>query len=189
MAIYTKGGDKGETSLFDGSRVGKSNMRIDMLGYLDEVNSFVGLLRTSITKRTKRSEEEREFLLKIQSLLLDIGAELANPRLRPDEYKDYDIYVKEFEERMDAMDAKLDPLYNFILPGGSLPASYAHVCRTVTRKAERLFFDLRREFNLNDSIGRFLNRMSDYFFVVARMQNKENGVDDVAWKRHIGLGI
>lgn len=185
MAIYTKTGDKGETSLFDGTRVGKSNLRIDLLGFLDEVNSFVGLVRQALPA----DHSESAYLLKIQGLLLDIGAEVANPRLRSDQFKDYDIYVKEFEDRMDAMDQKLEPLYNFILPGGSLPASYAHVCRTITRKAERLFFELRRDITLNDSIGRVLNRLSDYFFVVARMMNKESGVEDVAWNPNLGLGI
>jgi cob(I)alamin adenosyltransferase len=185
MAIYTKRGDRGETSLFDGSRVGKSNMRIDMLGYLDEVNSFIGLLRANI----EEGHQERDFLFKVQSALLDIGAEIANPRKRADEYKDYDVYVKLFEERMDEMEQKLDPLYNFILPGGSIPSSYCHICRTITRKSERLFFELRGDINLNDSIGRFLNRLSDYFFMLARMQNKERGIEDVAWNTTMGLGI
>lgn len=185
MAIYTKTGDKGETSLFDGTRVGKSNMRIDMLGALDELNAFFGLLRSTLPE----NHHQDEFLLRIQSALLDVGAEIANPRKRPDEYKDFDGYVKEMEESMDEMDKKLEPLYNFILPGGSPAASHAHVCRTTVRRTERLFFDLRKEFTLNDSIGRFLNRLSDYCFVLARSVNKELEVEDIAWKPTLGLGI
>jgi len=185
MKIYTKTGDRGETSLFDGSRVGKSNKRIDLLGYLDELNSFVGLLISSITF----DHSQHMLLSKVQSLLLDVGAEIADPRLREEKFKDFDIYVKELELNMDTMDKQLDPLYNFILPGGTVAASYSHVCRTKARKCERIFFELRKDINLNDSIGRFLNRLSDYFFVIARTINKESGVDDVTWKQTVGLGI
>lgn len=185
MSVYTKTGDRGETSLFDGSRVGKSNKRIDLLGYLDEVNSFVGVLRSCVGEKNS----ELDFLHEVQALLLDIGAEVANPKVSSEKYKDFDKNAKNLEERIDEMDKSLDPLYNFILPGGSMAASYAHVCRTKIRKCERIFFELRRDIILNDSIGRFLNRLSDYFFVLARKLNKDQGVDDIAWNPNIGLGI
>lgn len=185
MKIYTKKGDKGETSLFDGTRVGKSNKRIDLLGYLDELNSYTGLLVSQLKKGYKQTE----FLIEIQKALLDIGAEIADPRTLPENYKDFDVYALEMEERMDAMDAKLPKLYNFILPGGCPAAAQSHVCRTKARKCERLFFDLHNDVTMNETIGHFLNRISDYFFVVARDLNKAAKVEDVMWKPKVGLGI
>jgi cob(I)alamin adenosyltransferase len=185
MKITTKKGDSGETSLFDGSRVGKSNKRIDLLGYLDELNSYVGLLVSSIDKKF----DQHDFLVEVQSALLDIGAEIADPRIHSEKYKNFDTYALQMEERMTKMDESLDPLYNFILPGGCSAGATSHICRTKARKCERLFFELRKDISMNDSIGRFLNRISDYFFVVARTLNKKAKVGDVMWKPTVGLGI
>ncbi len=175
MKIYTRTGDKGQTSLFNGKRVGKSDDRISLLGTLDELNSFVGVLMSSIAP----DHSQKKLLEDVQSHIFTIGSEVANPELDQEKLKDYEVYVVALEESMDLMDKSLDPLQNFILPGGTVSASNAHVCRTIARRCERAFFSV--EANLNPSAGRFLNRLSDYFFVLARYLNKENKVEDVKW--------
>lgn len=190
MKIYTKSGDKGETSLFDGSRVSKSDARIDLLGELDELNARIGVLVSSINSAKLVDFSELEFLQKLQSLILDLGAEIANPKLDSSKFKDFSEYVLEMESKMDEMDKNLDELKNFILPGGSLSAANAHLCRTQARKTERELISLLSSvYSLQsegvvpfDGAKKFLNRMSDYFFVLARFLNKVEGVEDIVWK-------
>jgi cob(I)alamin adenosyltransferase len=178
MKIYTRTGDKGETSLFNGSRVPKDDLRIELLGNIDELSAFIGLLMAAIDT----ADIHDELLSLMQSELLTIGAEIANPKNTPDDYKDYSRLVETLEKSMDQMDESLPPLKNFILPGGTIAASHAHVCRTVTRRCERLCVTLSKEISLNPTINAFLNRLSDYFFVLARYLNKQSGVEDVIWK-------
>jgi len=177
MSVYTKTGDKGNTSLFDGSRVSKTNPRINLLGNLDELNSHVGVLISNL----KDSNSNYAYLLNIQNTLFNIGSEIADPKIKEDSYKDYSKKTVQIEENIDNLDKNLEPLRNFILPGGSKESAYAHICRTVTRRCERLFFEI--EENNNTTIGNYLNRLSDYFFVLARVLNKENNLPDVLWKK------
>jgi cob(I)alamin adenosyltransferase len=166
MKIYTKSGDKGFTSLFDGSRVEKYSSNINLLGELDELNARIGIII---------SQKENKFLSEIQKLIFTISSEIANPNAKLEDYSDF---VIELEKNMDEMDKYLDELRNFILPGGSIVASNIHLCRTQTRKCERLFFEIGHK---NETIGKFLNRLSDYFFVLARFENKKLGIDDIIW--------
>jgi cob(I)alamin adenosyltransferase len=166
MKIYTKSGDKGFTSLFDGSRVEKYSSNINLLGELDELNARIGIII---------SQKENKFLSEIQKLIFTISSEIANPNAKLEDYSDF---VIELEKNMDEMYKYLDELRNFILPGGSIVASNIHLCRTQTRKCERLFFEIGHK---NKTIGKFLNRLSDYFFVLARFENKKLGIDDIIW--------
>lgn len=190
MKIYTRSGDKGQTSLFDGSRVSKTDERIETLGELDELNARVGMLVRFIEDAKLIDFIELEFLQKLQSLILDLGSEIANPRrsdvalakaekLSEGKYKDYSEYVTEMENRMDSMDENLDELKNFILPGGTKASSQAHLCRTQARKVERKLITLQYK---NETSNKFLNRLSDYFFVLARFLNKEEGKEDLVWR-------
>ncbi len=179
MKIYTKTGDQGKTSLFDGSRVGKSTRRIDLLGHLDELNSHLGLLRSHLSPVHPQSE----FIHEVQSTIFDIGSEIANPGVKRGEYLDLSDTIARIESSMDAMDQNLDTLRNFILPGGTKEASLSHICRTVARRCERMFFRLSEEIELNPSIGMLLNRLSDYFFVLARYLNAESKVNDIVWNK------
>ncbi len=177
MKIYTRSGDKGMTSLFDGSRIDKSDIRIDLLGELDELNARIGYLTAS---SEIKKFIELEFLARIQSLLLDLGSEIANPGIDESKFKDFSEYVLQMEKDMDQMDLVLDELKNFILPGGNISASLAHLCRTQARKCERIFVSLNHK---NNTAGQFLNRLSDYFFVLARFINRKNGVEDSVWRQ------
>ncbi|MGA7613647.1 MAG: cob(I)yrinic acid a,c-diamide adenosyltransferase [Thermoanaerobaculia bacterium] len=176
MKIYTKGGDRGETSLIGGGRVSKSDPRIDAYGTVDELNSMIGVARASWDGAPLDGE-----LQKIQSDLFDVGAHLAATASRekfpgPDEER-----IAALEESIDRMEAELEPLKNFILPGGSLTAAYLHLARTVCRRAERLVVALGEEAAVSPSTLVYLNRLSDLLFVAARYANRLAGVRDVLW--------
>jgi cob(I)alamin adenosyltransferase len=180
MKIYTRGGDSGKTSLFGGERVEKSDKRINLLGNLDELNSFIGVLSSGLSAE----HSQKAFLTDIQSCIFTIGAEIANPNIQSSAQKNFEVFVLAFEQQIDALDENLKPLKNFILPGGHPLAAASHVCRSVTRRCERMFFELAAEDTiLNTSAGRYLNRLSDYFFNLARSINNENGVEDVIWQQ------
>ncbi len=174
MRIYTRTGDKGQTSLFNGSRVDKSSERIDLLGEIDDLNAHIGLLISYL-----KTDFDKSLLQIIQNVLFDGGSEIANPGII--EFTDYSEDIDKLEKNMDELDKDLADLHNFILPGGSKSSSYSHLCRTKTRRVERLFFRISKENTLNDSFGKFLNRLSDYFFVLARYLNKESGKTDIIW--------
>ena len=174
MKIYTRTGDSGETSLFGGSRVGKDDPRIDAYGTVDELNSFIGAARATWAGSPIDAELEA-----IQSDLFDVGAQLAAPG--NDRFRGADrARIAELESAIDEMERDLQPLKNFILPGGSIPASQLHIARTVCRRAERLVVSLR-DSGLDATVV-YLNRLSDYLFVAARFANARLGVDDVSWK-------
>jgi cob(I)alamin adenosyltransferase len=170
VKIYTKTGDAGETSLFGGARVPKSDARIEAYGTIDELNSFLGVARASWPASPLDEE-----LGRIQSDLFDLGAHLAAPGsnrfwgVRAER-------VAELESAIDGMESKLPPLRNFILPGGCAAAANLHVARTVCRRAERLVVTLH-----DDASIVYLNRLSDFLFVAARYANLQHGVDDVVW--------
>ncbi len=178
MKIYTKTGDTGQTSLFGGDRLSKDDARIEAYGTVDELNAFVGLLRDHLS-----DEEVRALLLVIQNRLFTLGAHLATAPGRqsaaPD-LQDEDIQL--LEQAMDRMDEVLAPLRNFILPGGHAAISYAHLARTVCRRAERRVVGLVQEDDNVEIIIRYLNRLSDYFFVLARYVAHLYKVEEVIWK-------
>jgi cob(I)alamin adenosyltransferase len=179
--IYTKTGDKGETGLVSGNRALKSDLRIDLYGELDELNSRIGHLCTYTKGR------DLDFLHRVQSTIFDLGSNLACEVDNRQKYNLPQISVKiigEIEDEIDRMDAALEPLKNFVLPGGSLEASVAHLCRTGTRGVERKlihYHHITKE-ELPEGSVIFVNRLSDYFFVLARHLNKANGTQEVLWK-------
>ncbi len=177
MKIYTKGGDEGMTSLYGGKRVLKDDLRIECYGTVDELNSFIGLLNASV-----EDADEIVFLLNIQKKLFDIGSILAahpGKNLSLPEIHEED--VTKIENHIDNLSTQLEPLKTFILPGGSKEISYAHICRTICRRAERRCISLQQEDEVPLIIIKFLNRLSDYFFVVSRYIARNQGHKDIPW--------
>ena len=178
--IYTKTGDAGETALGNGARVAKHSLRVTAYGTSDELNSFVGVARLEAEGDIDAA------LSRIQNDLFDLGADLCRPDMEQDADAEYPplrmiaAQVERLEAEIDAMNAGLDPLRSFILPGGSRLAAQLHVCRTVSRRAERLCVELATMEAINTSAVKYLNRLSDWFFVEARTANN-GGKDDVLW--------
>lgn len=165
MKIYTKGGDKGQTSLYGGRRVSKDDIRIEAYGTIDELNSHVGHLISLMPS----TNEQLELLLEIQNRLFTIGSNLASDPQKDLPVPDlYEEDIIKLENAMDNMDAVLQPLRAFVLPGGSSVNSVAHICRTVTRRAERRMISLAGIEEVNPILIKYVNRLSDYFFVVSR---------------------
>ena len=178
--IYTKTGDKGTTALGDGNRVAKHDPRVSAYGTSDELNAHLGVARL-------HSEGEMDKRLSlIQNDLFDLGADLCRPDMAKDADAEYpplrmiEAQVKRLESEIDEMNANLETLRSFILPGGSPLAALLHVCRTVARRAERLATELAQDSDVNTHAITYLNRLSDWFFVAARVANN-NGKDDVLW--------
>lgn len=177
--IYTKTGDAGKTGLFGGKRVLKSDLRIDGYGTVDELNSHIGLLRDHLTEPAPRN-----LLKEIQNRLFTIGANLAmDPakNLDPPDIHLSDIEL--LENQIDEMEKDLAPLKNFILPGGHPTVSYAHVCRTVCRRAERLVVALHQVEPVEELVLKYLNRLSDFFFVLGRKIAHDLDVKEVTWSK------
>ncbi len=178
--IYTKTGDAGETALGNGARVAKHAMRVTAYGTSDELNSFVGVARLVA------DGEADDALSRIQNDLFDLGADLCRPDMEKDAEAEYpplrmtSAQVDRLEAEIDAMNAVLEPLRSFILPGGSALSAHLHVCRTVARRAERLAVELATMEAVNADAVKYLNRLSDWFFVAARVANN-GGKDDVLW--------
>ncbi len=189
MKIYTGSGDRGKTSLFSGERVGKSDRRVEAYGDVDELNSFLGGLVAALPPEEAELAEELE---QIQSVLLHIGAWLAVTPGSPVSKELEEVsreHSKVLEEAIDRMDESLPALKDFVLPGGHVTAAWAHVARAVCRRAERQLVRLARISNeigeseeLRNSIV-YLNRLSDYLFVVARHCNRSQGLPDTLWKK------
>lgn len=178
MKIYTKTGDIGETSLYGGRRISKADLRIESYGTTDELNSWIGLLRDIVT-----IDEEKALLKEIQDRLFTIGAELAadpeNEKLRTPDLHEADILV--LEKAIDRMDNMLPPLKNFILPGGHPYVSYCHIARTVCRRTERLVVRVQQQTVVHPLVIKYLNRLSDYLFTLARFTAKNIGAEEVNW--------
>ena len=172
--IYTRTGDKGTTGLGDGTRVDKHDLRVEAYGTVDELNSLVGLLVTC-----KLSDAIKAQLTDIEHELFDIGGELSIPGHRAVS----DKQVERLEKFLDSLNADLEPLEEFILPGGTTAAATCHLARTVCRRAERRVVTLAREETVNAASLRYLNRLSDLLFVLARSLNRAEGVKDVLWQR------
>lgn len=178
MKIYTKTGDKGTTSLFGGKIVHKSDARLEAYGTIDELNSHIGLLISYANERELNAD-----LITIQNKLFTIGSNLANDPEKGIELKTIsDDDISHLELSIDRMDEKLEPLRNFILPGGSISIAQAHVCRTVCRRAERRIVLLEIQDENTERIIRYVNRLSDYLFTVARHLAFVERVDEVIWK-------
>lgn len=180
MKIYTKTGDQGETGLFGGSRVKKTHARIEAYGTLDELNAFVGLLRDSTDL-----DAVRAVLFAVQNRLFSIGSYLATPQKEGKTTFPLDLHqedIQELEQAMDEMDSELPDLRNFILPGGHPVVSYAHLARTVCRRAERQCVAMLEEIEVDPLVLQYLNRLSDYFFVLARFLAKHLGAEEISWK-------
>lgn len=185
MKIYTKTGDKGTTALFGGTRVPKYHLRIESYGTVDELNSYIGLIRDQqIDKNTQ------EVLTKIQNELFTLGAMLATPpeketlksgkeRLNIPKIEENDILF--LEEEIDKMNQLLPPMTHFILPGGHQTVSFCHVARCVCRRAERLSVALNDEESVNEAILKYLNRLSDFLFVLARKLSFQLKAKEVKW--------
>lgn len=182
MKIYTKTGDQGETSLFGGNRVSKSSVRIEAYGTVDELNSFLGLAITET-----KDEKLKPDLLKIQNQLFIVGTDLATPESgKPANLKvdrTPESYINETESLIDEYNSHNDELKNFILPGGTKSSALLHVCRTISRRAERRVVALSQTEDVNKTIIVFLNRLSDLFFVLARYENKIAGIKDIDWNK------
>lgn len=178
--IYTKTGDKGETALGNGDRVAKHSARVSAYGTVDEVNATVGLARLHATG------EVAEALARIQNDLFDLGADLARPDMERDHEAGYPVLriietqVTRLETEIDAMTARVEPLRSFILPGGSALAAHLHLCRTVSRRAERCAVELASVETVNEQAVKYLNRLSDWFFAASRIANDE-GRADILW--------
>ncbi|KUO96648.1 cob(I)yrinic acid a,c-diamide adenosyltransferase [Ferroacidibacillus organovorans] len=170
MKLYTKTGDKGETSLIYGRRVAKDDLRVETYGTLDEANSILGLAAQAL-RDDARCEDLLRIVARIQRDLFDVGRDLATPEDKQGQpYVTVD-HVTTLERVIDRLDAQVPPLTQFILPGGTLGAAHLHHARTVVRRAERLFVALSREQTVSTNIGIYLNRLSDLLFVVARAVN------------------
>jgi cob(I)alamin adenosyltransferase len=179
MKIYTKTGDKGTTALFGGKRVSKAELRIETYGTVDELNSWMGVLRDQDVN-SNRPEE----LIEIQDRLFTIGSILAtepgNTKVKIPALAETDIAF--LEKKIDAMDDVLEPMKVFVLPGGHPSVSFGHVARTVCRRAERLVIALDAEEKIEPLVIQYLNRLSDYLFVLCRMMTKELGAKETPWK-------
>lgn len=175
--IYTRGGDKGQTSLTDGSRQPKYAPRIEAYGTIDEANATYGLARL----HTNGIYDD--MLSRIQNDLFDAGADVSTPMgsVKPEyELRITDPQVTRLEQEIDQMNADLAPLQSFTLPGGSAASAYLHLCRTIVRRAERLLVQVAETEDINPVVIRYLNRLSDHAFVMSRALNN-NGADDVLW--------
>lgn len=178
--IYTRTGDAGDTALGDGARVPKFSARVEAYGATDEANAAIGLARLD-------AEGEMDAALaRIQNDLFDLGADLCVPDMKTDKDAEYPrlrmlpSQTERLEAEIDAMNASLKPLRSFVLPGGSRLSAHLHLCRTITRRAERLTCALAANEEVNAAVITYLNRLSDWFFVASRAAN-ENGAKDVLW--------
>jgi len=179
MKIYTKTGDKGKTSLFGGTKVSKADLRIDSYGTVDELNSYMGLVRDQEVNR-KRKEE----LVEIQDRLFTIGSILAtepgNDKVKIPTLSTEDAVF--LEKKIDKMDDELPQMKSFVLPGGHQSVSFCHVARCVCRRAERLVIALNEVDTIDDKVYQYLNRLSDYLFVLARKMSSELKAEETPWK-------
>ncbi|HSX08667.1 MAG TPA: cob(I)yrinic acid a,c-diamide adenosyltransferase [Candidatus Saccharimonadales bacterium] len=176
MPIYTRTGDKGKTSLFDGTRVLKSHKRVETYGTIDELNSMIGVAIAHLHARHAKIKKELE---QIQHDLLEIGSTLATPHPMPVE--GLENRSKEFESIIDDLTQKMPELKEFILPGGGKAGSHLHVCRTIIRRAERQLVALIQKEKIDLTIVTYLNRLSDLFFTLARYVNYRDKKKEIRW--------
>ncbi len=181
MKIYTRTGDRGETSLFGGERVSKADPRVEAYGTVDELNSLLGLVRG------KAPAGLADQLGVVQATLFQVGAELATARAEDSKLASHvprvtAAQVEQLERWIDGMEGELPPLRNFVLPGGSETGALLHVARAVCRRAERRVVSLAERDPVNPELLRYLNRLGDFLFVAARWANRVHGVEEQAWR-------
>ena len=178
MKIYTKTGDKGQTSLFGGARLPKNHIRIEAYGTVDELNSYIGLVRDVTENKSVRT-----ILKEVQDRLFTIGSNLASDpskdMITPDVHQ---TDIELLEKEIDRMTAELPPLRSFILPGGHTTVSFCHLARCVCRRTERLVVALAENETVELIIIQYLNRLSDYLFTLGRLLAKDLGVEEVKWE-------
>ena len=179
MKIYTKKGDKGETGLLGGTRVKKSHIRIESYGTVDELNSWIGLIRDQ-----KIDSHSKEILIHIQDRLFTIGSHLASDPskkgMKIPEVREEDVTI--LENEMDKMNESLPEMKSFVLPGGHTTVSYCHIARCICRRAERCTVDLAQNDKVEDLIIKYLNRLSDYLFVLSRKLSHDLKAEEIPWK-------
>jgi len=179
MKIYTKTGDKGQTSLIGGTRVAKNHIRIEAYGTVDELNSWIGLIRDQEIKK-----EYKSLLLEVQDRLFTIGSSLASDpdksKMKIPDLKEEDITL--LEKEIDKMNSELPEMKSFVLPGGHVSVSYCHIARCVCRRAERNTIHLSENNFVAELVVKYLNRLSDYLFVLSRKLAKDLNAEETAWK-------
>ncbi len=182
MKIYTKTGDKGQTSLIGGTRVTKNHIRIEAYGTVDELNSWIGLLRDTVTDKNVNA-----ILIEIQDRLFTIGSILATDpeksKMKLPELHKEDIF--KLEKEIDAIDAIVPPMKSFVLPGGHPIVSHCHIARCICRRAERCTIHLTEEFPVEEIVIQYLNRLSDYLFMLSRKLSHDLGAEEIPWKPRI----
>ncbi len=184
IKIYTKTGDKGNTSLIGGTKVPKNDIRVETYGTVDELNSWIGLVNDQLNDESLKDE-----LKKIQDRLFTIGSSLATDAEKETKMKLPDLKSSDIdllEKRIDEMTAQLPPMKNFILPGGHVTVSSIHITRCVCRRAERLAVNmLQHELFVDEKVIQYLNRLSDYLFTLARFVAQKLGVEEIPWKARV----
>lgn len=179
MKIYTKTGDKGQTSLLGGTRVPKHHIRIEAYGTVDELNSYIGLIRDQ-----QMDEHSKQILIEIQDRLFTIGSSLASDpeksKAKIPDLKEEDIVL--LENEIDKMTATLPEMRSFILPGGHTTVSFCHIARCVCRRAERLTIHLSENSFVSDMVIKYLNRLSDYLFMLSRKFTQDLHAQEIPWK-------
>jgi cob(I)alamin adenosyltransferase len=188
MKIYTKVGDNGNTSLYDGSKVAKDNIVIDCIGDLDELNSELGCIIASLDKNYEGDEKFLDLLVRTQSYLFDLGALIAHPSDPSKKNIRFDkdgILTSELEAYIDLMTSHIPKLVNFILPGGNISMCYTHKSRTVCRRVERKMVVLKtNEISIDDTCYKYINRLSDYLFTFARYIGHVSNVTEVIYRKN-----
>ena len=177
MKIYTKTGDEGKTSLFDNSRVWKSDERILSYGAVDELNSSIG-----VALSLELDPEIKDILIKLQNDLFILGSDLANPNMSDKKIRTTPEMITFLEQKIDLLEPQLEPLTSFILPGGTLLASILHLSRTISRRAETHVIALSQNEEINKDAAIYLNRLSDLMFILARAINQRKNISDIVWK-------
>lgn len=177
--VYTRTGDKGTTSLIGGTRVPKYDIRLESYGTIDELNAHIGLVISYI-----KDQKDILFLRGIQNKLFDVGSHLATDQTKTTLHRTSIISKEEIEEleyRIDVMDDNLPGLKSFILPGGTTASSAAHICRTICRRAERRILELSEKVQISEELIAYVNRLSDFFFVLSRKLNLEEDQPEIYW--------
>lgn len=184
VRIYTRTGDDGDTSLYGGQRVRKDDVRVAACGTIDELNAVLGVVRAAAAGMPNLATDVDSFLSELQHRLFNLGAELATPQPQlgaADQIEDADVAA--LEAAIDRWEKELTPLKEFILPGGCAAAAQAHLARCVCRRAERLIVRLAAAESIRSELCRYVNRLSDALFVLARTLNHASGVSDTTWQR------
>ena len=187
MKIYTKAGDNGMTSLCGGSRLSKDDMRIEAYGTLDELNANIGLLLSMLQADSSKNitppvAKATNILIEIQENLFVIGGELARAEIKLEDLISTQNLIRKVETNIDELSSQLPVQHHFVMPGGIIPAAQSHVCRTICRRAERRVVTLSHVTTLSPETLVFVNRLSDYFFILSRYLNYDSGTGEKTWK-------